>query len=287
MRIWLLAALLTFTLSGCVDHTFPRCRGDDVNWDGEAGASAGMICVDGRQRDFIAVVPEGDGPFPLLVALHGGGGDAANMMDKTGLDQLGLLEGVVVLFPEGTPGLRGADLRTWNAVHCCGRAQEDGTDDVAFLDALIELAAGELPIDRERIGVTGHSNGGMMAHRYGAERSETVALIAPVAGSVGGATPPGSAWKLPLAPSSAIDVLIIHATDDPRVPYDGGQGENLGAQRHDASVQDAVDFWESHGSTVQVVATTGGHGWPGGQPDITPAPASPNASQLIVDRLRA
>lgn len=249
------------------------------------GASAATVCVDGRQRDFVAMVPEGDGPFPLLIALHGGGGDAANMMEKTGLDQLGLLEGVVVMFPQGTPGLRGADLRTWNAVHCCGRAQDDQTDDVAFLDRIIDLASGELAIDTDRIGITGHSNGGMMAHRYGAERSDVVALIAPVAGSVGGATPPGSTWKLPPAPAHAIDVLIIHATDDPRVPYDGGQGENLGAQRHDASVQDAVAFWEGHGSTVEVVATTGGHGWPGGKPDITPAPEEPDASRLILERL--
>ncbi len=44
-------------------------------------------------------------------------------------------------------------------------------------------------IDSGRIFVTGHSNGGMMTYRLGAELSDIVAAIAPVAGTIGGSCP--------------------------------------------------------------------------------------------------
>lgn len=279
MRFAVVAAvLLAVILAGCVErHSFERCRGDTVDWD------AGTLCHDGRLREFILTDPEvsHDGPVPLLVALHGGAGDAANMQRKTNLDDWARQHGVLVVYPEGTPSLKGLDLRTWNAAHCCGKARTDGTDDVGFLDALVTAVQDRFPIDAGRIGATGHSNGGMMAHFWAAS-SDTVTHIMPVAGAVGGRTPVDGPLELPPEPGRAITVLIIHATDDPRVPYHGGQGENLGTQRHDTSVAEAVAFWEAGGSTVTVVAAEGGHGWPGGEADVGPAPAEPDASRLIV-----
>lgn len=284
MRAVFVAAVLLVPLAaGCFDPSpLPRCR-DAEPWD---GGPEGELCVDGRLRTFLAAVPDGDGPFPLLVALHGGAGHAENMAHKTHLDERGPEEGVVVLFPQGTPAVRGGDVRTWNAVHCCGRAWNEGTDDVAFLDALLEAAQDALPIDEDRIGITGHSNGAMMAHRYGAERSERVCCIMPIAGTVGGATPPDAPMQTPVTPMAPVRVLIVHAMDDPRVPYDGGEGQNLGEQRLDLSVDESAAFWRHAGSTVRIEATEGGHGWPGGESDVAPAPAEPDATGLALAWLK-
>jgi len=62
---------------------------------------------------------------------------------------------------------------------------------------------------------TGHSNGGMMAHRLAAEAAERVAAIAPVAGMLTVAR---------FAPARPVPVLHIHSVDDPRALYAGGLG---------------------------------------------------------------
>lgn len=286
VRAIVLAALfVSVAVAGCVDrHTFERCRGDDATWDSDG---TGTLCHDGRLRTFLFVLPDHDGPAALLIALHGGAGDADNMARKTRLPAMAADEGFALLVPDGTPAFRGGDLRTWNAAHCCGKARDAGTDDVGFIDALVEAAQAHLLVDAARIGVTGHSNGGMMAHAYAAQ-SDVATHIMPVAGAIGGRTPvDGPLEQIPAPEHAPAKVLIIHADDDPRVPYDGGQGQNLGTQRFDLSVADAVAFWEGVGANVTVVTTHGGHGWPGGESDIAAGPTSPDASRLIVDFLHS
>lgn len=281
--IVLLVASVAF--AGCIEsHTFERCN--ERRSEPLFGETSMQMCVDGRLRTAILTVPEGDGPFPLLVALHGGAGTADNMQRKTGLDGHAHNQSVIVAYPEGTPQVKFVDpVRTWNAAHCCGKARADGTDDVAFLDAFIDALQEEYPIDPDRIGVTGHSNGGMMAHMVGAAGQHATHIM-PVAGAIGGRTPPEAELQIIPDPVGTVPkVLIIHAEDDERVPYDGGEGQNLGEQRYDMSVQEAVDFWEGHGAVVDLVTTRGGHGWPGGEADLTPTPAEPDASALVVDFL--
>lgn len=285
-----IAALLfaSLSLSGCLDfHTFERCN--ERKEEPLFGDTTMQMCVDGRLRTAILTVPEGDGPFPLLIALHGGAGTASNMQDKTGLDDVATNRSVMVVYPDGTPAVKFVDqIRTWNAAHCCGQARDDNTDDVTFLDALIAALQDEYAIDPSRIGITGHSNGGMMAHHYGAT-SDVATHIMPVAGSIGGRNPVDAAeQRIPVPDHAPPKVLIIHATDDERVPYDGGEGENLGEQRVDLGVDAAIEFWETAGASVELVTTEGGHGWPGGKADLAgfaKTPDEPNASELVVEFL--
>jgi polyhydroxybutyrate depolymerase len=104
------------------------------------------------------------------------------------------------------------------------RAQADGIDDVGFLAAVVEDVAGRYPVDRQRIFVTGISNGGLMSYRLACERADLVSAIAPVAASMAG--------SLECAPSRPVSVVILNGTADPLVPYEGGPigfgGDNLG-----------------------------------------------------------
>ncbi|MGB1697086.1 MAG: alpha/beta hydrolase family esterase [Thermoplasmatota archaeon] len=241
-------------------------------------------------------IPEGDGPFPLLIALHGGLGTPRSMMDKSQFDTWADQEGFIVVYPEGMD-------RTWNAGHCCGKARDQNRDDVAFLEAVIDKVRSEHEISR--IGVTGHSNGAMMAYRFAAERSE-VDFVAVVAGAIGGQKNAfADPYEIP-APGRPVEVVIIHARDDPNVPYNGGSGpESVDPLRIDRSVDDAVAFWTqanqatlAHTSQegdvtweryegmadVTLISTLGGHGWPGSAKQIalTDNPAAPDASEEIV-----
>jgi polyhydroxybutyrate depolymerase len=253
------------------------------------------ISYDGRIRNYIIHIPsnyDAEEPIPLVLALHGGGGNSENMQDKTGFNQLANEEGFIVVYPDGTGRLINR-LLTWNSGHCCGFAFKNDIDDVGFIRTLIEQIQQEFLIDTNKIFITGHSNGGMMAYRLGSELSDIVAAIAPVAGSIGGkATEDSEVWTIP-EPSFPISVLAIHGLLDENVAYDGGRGNKTTGTRSDISVNNSIDFWvkynncnpipeiEESGTIIietykegdmgtEVVLCTlinGEHWWPGSEKD--------------------
>jgi polyhydroxybutyrate depolymerase len=151
--------------------------------------------------------------LPVVVVLHGGGGNAENAEKMTGFTALVERERVIVVYPEGTSKRARVKLLTWNAGHCCGFAMESRVDDVGFIAAMLDAVASAYPVDLDRIYVTGMSNGAMMTHRLGRELSPRIAAIAPVVGALFGDEPPA---KSPVA------ALMINGLLDKSVPAQGG-----------------------------------------------------------------
>jgi polyhydroxybutyrate depolymerase len=201
-----------------------------------AGDHRFSIRHQGRSRAYIAHVPQGSGPFPVLVAYHGGGGEAQGFKDYAGLDTIADRERFVVVYPNGT-GVVPNRLLTFNGGACCGYAERNNVDDVGFTMAVLDDLAKRARIDRKRIYATGHSNGAIMAYRLASERADQVAAIVPVAG----------AMNVPsFAPSRPVPVMHIHSVDDPRALYDGGLGPPFpgtnNRETHEP-VQKALDRW--------------------------------------------
>jgi polyhydroxybutyrate depolymerase len=197
----LLIALLAAAPAAAAER-FPRAG----NYDLKLGA-----------RTYIVHVPQeaaARAPLPVLIAFHGGGGNATGFAKYAGLDRVADREGFVVVYPDGT-GRQGRRLLTWNAGTCCGRAQAAHADDVGFTLAILKDLARDLPLDRARVYATGHSNGAMMAYRLAAEAADRVAAIAPVAGMM---------VVERFGPARPVPVLHIHSIDDPRALYRGGLG---------------------------------------------------------------
>lgn len=176
----------------------------------------------GRRRSYVVHVPQGrlrqgSGPRearPVVLAFHGGGGDAEGFKSYAGLDAIADREGFIVVYPHGT-GVLPRRLLTWNAGECCGYAMNQRVDDVGFAIAVLDDLARRTAIDPRRLYATGHSNGAMMAYRLGVERADRIAAIVPVAGGI-------SVERF--APDRRVAVLAIHSVDDPRALYDGGAG---------------------------------------------------------------
>lgn len=171
--------------------------------------------------------------YPLVFVLHGGGSRADIMPPFTGFNAIADREDFIAVYPQGIEN-------HWNdgrepKVY---RTHIDDTDDVGFISTIIDLLKLELNIDMERIYATGISNGGMMSHRLGCELSDRIAAIAPVASGI----PVNTADKWD--PDSPLPVLIINGTDDPLVPWDGGEiiidGVRLG---NVLSAEDTTCFW--------------------------------------------
>jgi len=120
----------------------------------------------------------------------------------------------VAVYPDGT-GPFAELLHTWNGgFNCCGTAQRRGVDDVGFVSAVVADLEARMSIDLDRVAVTGHSNGAILAYRVAAEADGLVSVAIPVAGTMA---------LEQFEPSALVAILHIHSVDDPRALYDGGE----------------------------------------------------------------
>ena len=188
-------------------------------------ANSGETFVfDGLRRIYYVHVPssyDGTKPVPLVIVLHGYTGNARGIESLTGFSAKADEEGFIVVYPEGVA-------QRWNVGF--GRLKFD-TDDVGFINELINRLEQKYVIDPNRIYVTGFSNGAMMAYLLGAELSDRIAAIAPVAGSIGSMT--YGLEQIP-EPSQPVSVIVFHGTADTSVPYEGDGF---------LSVAESVAFW--------------------------------------------
>ena len=152
--------------------------------------------------------------MPVVLNLHGGGGNARAQQRYARMDALADRERFIVVYPNGT-GRFGNLLLTWNAGSCCGLAQKRDVDDVGLLRAVVSDLADRVTVDRTRIYATGLSNGAMMAYRLAQDAPDLVVAIAPVA---------GAAVVDQVSPARTVPIMHIHSVDDQRALYGGGLG---------------------------------------------------------------
>jgi len=173
LLVWCVIVLGVLTAA-----SFAACAGST---DSAIHGERQTLVHGGIERHYVVRVPpdaiQTTAAVPLVLVLHGGGGNAEVTERMTGFSHKAAREGFIVVYPEGTGGFT-RKLLTWNAGHCCGYAMEQKIDDVGFISVLLHKLIQEYPVDSARIYVTGMSNGGMMTHRLGIELSDRFAAIA-------------------------------------------------------------------------------------------------------------
>lgn len=208
----------------------------------KAGVYEGSVSVGGLVRTYIVHAPSGytpdrNKPVPLVLVLHGAGGNASSAARISGFNAKSAQEGFIVVYPNGTGKFRKDVVLTWNAGNCCGYAVDNRVDDVAFIGAVIDKVQKDHAVDPKRIFVTGLSNGAMMAYKVACELSDKVAAIAAVAGAMN---------VHECQPRYPVSLMIFHGTADGHVPYQGGEPKKLFERlrkRTDKPVSYAVSFW--------------------------------------------
>jgi len=191
----------------------------------------------GLTRTALVHAPAGaGGPRPVVLNLHGGGGNADSHRTWTRMDAAADRHGFVVVYPNGTGPMSGK-LLVWNAGTCCGRAPAQDVDDVGFLLRALDALEQRVAIDRTRVYATGLSNGSMMAQRLAADAADRIAAVAPVASAMAIAR---------FAPARAMPVMHFHSVDDPRALYGGGLGPpfpGTNSRVTHLAVEDSVRRW--------------------------------------------
>jgi polyhydroxybutyrate depolymerase len=268
--------------------------------------------ADGLTRTYMVHLPTGydvSKSYPLVLVLHGGGGNAAITERQTGFSTLSDANGFIVAYPEGTTGPVLGLLSSWNAGDCCGSAKNK-IDDVSFIRQLVTSLESTYSINSAKVFATGMSNGAMLSNRLACEAADIFAGVAPVSGTI----------QIPVcSPSRPVPILMIHGTSDGTVPYNGGAGTGTFTKSNTfLSVPQALADWAARnkcssgptttpvtplvndGKTVDKLAYAGcsaptllyrvnggSHSWPGGvdvqlQDSNAPTQAI-NASQTIWD----
>ncbi|MDF1679353.1 hypothetical protein [Ponticaulis sp.] len=244
--------------------------------------------VDGTSRNAIIQMPEGagDGPYPLIMIFHGGGG-SAHRMQRVSEDFARSLNygGYVVAFMNGTARRNTRNLRTWNADHCCAYAADEHIDDAAYVNAVYAALTARTPIIEDEIYLFGHSNGAMLSYRIASDLSFTPDALVIVSGAMFEDQP-----TLPRGTS----ILAIHTRDDETLSF-SGDGDR--SARHRTApilafddVRDRLEAMQSCGDretntqlnatlitgaacenggrVVTLVSDEGGHAWPKDLPGV-------------------
>lgn len=183
------------------------------------------------ERYYDIELPSNPKGAPLILALHGGGGDPDQFARASGFARAATKAGYAVAFPAGS-GRGGTRLLTWNGGYCCGQAARTGVDDTGFLKAIIADVASRVGTDGSGVYLTGMSNGSIMSETFAAQNPGMVRAVAGVAGTMDTARN---------RVAGRVPALIIHGTADPMVPYAGGQGDRSLTRTDFSSVASVVN----------------------------------------------
>ncbi len=140
--------------------------------------------IDGRLREWYIYEPAAyrknpEKKLPVLLAIHGYSCTGALFAENSEWHTVGERRDFFVVYVSAYPsncssGGKTVPLPTWNSI---GMASE--TDDVHYISVIMNKVKQEYPVDRERIYVSGHSNGSLFTQRLMAEAPLDFAAFAP------------------------------------------------------------------------------------------------------------
>ncbi|HVK07586.1 MAG TPA: alpha/beta fold hydrolase [Gemmataceae bacterium] len=234
------------------------------------------------ERSYLLHRPNVDGPTPLVIMLHGAGGNSLFAVEETGWSDLADRHGFTVVYPEGIavrPEKKAKFLtnpQEWNDGSGRGRH-----DDVGFLLAVLDRLA--TIADPARVYLTGFSNGAGMAFRLAAEHADRFAALAPVA---------GHCWIESPRPSRPVPTFYLSGDRDKLVPLAGGPTPTpWGTVEVRPAVNDTLVRWgaaigAAPGSALFPVRMIPGHGhhWPGGKAMLGEKLGGPAATAVDASR---
>lgn len=223
---WARALSLAF-ISACVTACLAGCTAHRVQ--AAERVQFGTFRFGGMTRTYKMYVPAGT-PVGLVLNLHGGAASGSGQEGLTDFDAVADTTNLLVVYPDGYD-------KSWADGRGASPAARHHVDDLGFLVALVGRLTNDFGVPPGHVFATGMSNGGFMSNRLACDRADIFAAIAPVAGTLGAG--------IPCNPSRPVSVLEVHGTDDPLVPFNGGDVHGRGGVSHAISAASMVGKWGS------------------------------------------
>ena len=196
-------------------------------------ALAETMTIDGTERTFAAFVPE-KRPAPLVLVLHGNTQQGVDMQTRASWPEVARREQFIAIYPDGL-NRAWADLRSGAEV--VGRRPPAGTDDVAFLMALVAKYIKDGTADPKRIYIAGVSNGGAMTMTLACKEPQTFAAAAVMIMSF------TATMAEACRPQQPIPMLLMNGTADTLIAYQGGRSTSQYALPNVWSTERTIGFW--------------------------------------------
>ena len=240
---------------------------------------------DGNNREYALYIPEsydGSQEVPLLFNFHGGGGNIAEHISSADMRPIADTANFILVYPQAVPDPGNGGATSW--MHKAPTT----FDDVPFVEAMIDVIAGEYMIDNDRVYVCGYSLGGEFTYELACSLNNRVAAAGAVARTMQAETFNNC------APQHQTGVLTILGTADFISDYNG---ITFGGVQYYMSAAETHEYWvtanncnanptmstvpntnSSDGSTVErytwkdalgctyvehLKVINGGHDWPG------------------------
>lgn len=220
-----------------ISFTAISCKKDGKGGSCESNSGAETISHDNQVREYMLYVPSSynsANPTPVVMNFHGFGGQAAEYMNYADMRSLADAENFILVYPQGTC-LDGSS--HWNT-SLPGGDNKSSADDFGFIEALINDLNSGYNINQERIYACGYSNGGMFAYGLANYKSNLVAAVASVSGTMLDFNAPTS---------HPMPVIHLHGTNDGVIPYNGTSDWS--------SAQSVIDYWVNFNNTITTPIT--------------------------------
>ncbi len=188
-------------------------------------------------------------PLPLVIGLHGFSGSGWWNSYYMGLFDSILDNEHLLLWPNGS--LNSVGIRFWNATDACCADGITQSDDVEWLDELINEAIISYGADPEGIIFIGHSNGGFMSHRMACERGDMIHSIVSLAGAT------YNDFSSDCGDSGRPNILNIHGTNDGVILYEGGYHFNWDGFSEYPSANLSTSYWAERSGCEESLTNIG------------------------------
>ena len=198
----------------------------------------GTLEYQSTQRVYSLHIPDSfDGTVaaPMVVFLHGGGGNAQSAQNFTNFNEISEENDFLMLYPQA-----GFEFPDNSFIWADGRGlapDEQGIDDVGYINNLIDFLETQYNINNDKIYLCGFSNGSFLAQKIAFEANSQFAAVGTIGGTMSEELFENN------NPNRAIPMIYIFGKDDPLVPYNGGFVSGNMDFEPVIGIEQAVDFW--------------------------------------------
>ncbi len=237
-----------------------------------AKAPAGFVerewVVDGVKRTALVRIPAGvSGQVAVVFCWHGHGGRSAQAAARWAYDKADTTS--ILVFPQGLPTVTPLVDKEGRFPGWQTAVGDNGDRDVRLFDVILADLKAKHPVDARRIYSMGHSNGAAFSYVLWQARSDVLAAIGSVAGTL-----TAKAKELPPLP-----VIHVAGEKDPIVKYAWQQLTFAAVRRFDGcaeegkpwakeGVLDATIYASTKGAPLVTAIHAGGHEYAKGSTEL-------------------